>query len=221
MTRRLATWGLRLFAITAALIAWTLVTLERAEPRSERVLNVGIVYDLPENFVLLRRSTEVQIAVEGNESAVRQLNPSQVSILVRPEAVLGTQEIPLDASQVQLPANMEVTSVDPATLNLELDRESSKLVTVEPRLVGEPAAGALVVAASSDPATVQVRGSERLLDSLNSVATSPVRLDGHALDFLETAAVVSSQPTAIQIVGPQLVQVRVDLEVPVAGDNGG
>ncbi len=213
--QRLSTWGLRLFAVLAALIAWTLVTLDQIEPVHERVLNVGVVYDTPQGYVLLRRPDQVQIAVRGPESAVRSLNPFQVSIVVQPEAQLGPQEVPLQPSQVQLPLNLSVTSIDPEALSLELDQVETRPILVKPRLAGEPAAGAVVVSATSDPASVTVRGSRRLLASMDSVTTTPISLDGHALDFSETAVVVSGQPTGIQIVGPQLVQVEIDLEVPV------
>ena len=218
--RRLSTWGLRLFALLAAAVAWTLVTLDQIEPEHERVLNVGVVYDTPENFVLLRRPDQVQIAVRGPETAVRSLNPFQVSIVVQPQPQLGPQELPLQPSQVQLPLNLSVTSIDPEALSLELDQAQTREIRVEPRMTGEPAAGAVVVAATSDPAQVVVRGSQRLLSSMDSVTTTPISLDGHALDFSETAVVVSGQPTGIQIVGPQLVQVNIDLEVPVAAGNG-
>lgn len=220
MSPRLSIWGLRVFAIGAALGAWTLVTLEQVEPENERVLNVGVVYDPPEGFVLLRRPGEVQIAVRGPESVVRNLNPFQVSILAQPSPSVGPQEIPLDPSQVQLPPELTVTSLDPEVLSVELDRQATQRVAVDPRLVGEPAAGAVVVSVTSDPATVMVRGSERLLASLSSVTTTPINLDGHALDFSEAAVVVSGQSTALQIIGPQLVQVSIDLKVPVAAGTG-
>lgn len=220
MSPRLGTWGLRLFAVGAAVGAWTLITLEQVEPENERVLNVGVVYDPPEGYVLLRRPGEVQIAVRGPESIVRNLNPFQVSILAQPKPGVGPQEIPLDRSQVQLPPELTVTSLDPEALSVELDRQATRRVTVEPRLVGEPAAGAVVVSAASEPPTVMVQGSERLLASLNSVTTTPIDLDGHALDFSEAAVVVSGQSTALQIIGPQLVEVSVVLDVPLAAGGG-
>lgn len=218
-SRRLATWGLRLFAIGAALVAWTLVTLEQIEPENERVLNVGVVYDTPDGYILLRRPDQVQIAVRGPESVVRHLNPFQVSVLVQPAAQLGPQEVPLHPDQVQLPPELAVTSFDPEALSLELDSDETRRISVEPRLVGEPAAGAVVLGVTSDPASVLVRGSQRLLASMNAVTTTPVSLEGHAIDYTETAVVVSGQPTGIQIIGPQLVQVVVDLEVPVSSDD--
>lgn len=218
-SRRLATWGLRLFAIGAALVAWTLVTLEQIEPENERVLNVGVVYDTPDGYILLRRPDQVQIAVRGPESVIRRLNPFQISVLVQPAAQLGPQEVPLHPDQVQLPPELAVTSFDPEALSLELDSAETRRISVEPRLVGEPAAGAVVLGVASDPASVLVRGSQRLLASMNAVTTTPVSLEGHAIDYTETAVVVSGQPTGIQIIGPQLVQVVVDLEVPVSPDD--
>lgn len=218
-SRRLATWGLRLFAIGAAMVAWTLVTLDQIEPENERVLNVGVVYDTPDGYILLRRPDQVQIAVRGPESVIRRLNPFQISILVRPAAQLGPQEVPLHPEQVQLPPALTVTSFDPEALSLELDSAETRRISVQPRFVGEPAAGATVRNVTSEPATVLVRGSQRLLASMHAVTTTPVDLSGHALDFSETAVVVSGQPTGVQIVGPQLVQVIVDLEVPVPTDD--
>jgi hypothetical protein len=58
-----------------------------------------------------------------------------------------------------------------------------------------------------------------MLAGVAAVTTSPVSLDGHALDFSQTVSVVSPSPL-VRIVEPSVVTVFVPMTVPGAGESG-
>ncbi|MGE0639250.1 MAG: CdaR family protein [Thermoanaerobaculia bacterium] len=82
-----------------------------------------------------------------------------------------------------------------------------------PRLVGEPAGGAVPLEPVARPARARISGPASLLTGLEGVTTSPISLDGHALTFQQTVSVVSPNPL-VRIVAPAVVVVNVPMFVP-------
>lgn len=212
-------WGLRLLAVFIAGLMWFFVTVDTFEAQSIKVIDSTVSYDVPEGFVILEPIDRVKVTVRGAASTVRTLNPFQVDLFVElPDAKKGTVGVNLTPAHVALADNLEVLSIEPNQITLTLDTEETGMLPVDPELVGEPAAGAVVQQPSVDPPLVVVRGPSSRLTRIKSVTTTPVRLDGHALDFYEQAVVVSTDPL-VKIVQPAVVTVHVPLQIP--GANGG
>lgn len=213
-------WGLRLLALGLALLAWFVVSGEKREPASQKAVDTGVRYDLPDGFLLLERVEMATVGVRGPVSRLRSLAPFQVDVFVNVPAVEGTIQVPLGPDHVALPPGLELVSIEPNVIELTLDREQTELVEVLPRLAGEPAAGAVVVSARVVPNQALVRGPASRVRELESVSTTPVQLTTHALDF-EEDAVVLPPDRMITIVEPRVVKVAVELEIPGAeGDDG-
>ena len=71
----------------------------------------------------------VQVTVIGNEQELENLSPSSLIVQVSAKGLgPGTYQLPLT---VILPANMEWTAVDPPTVTLTLERNSSGRATPE------------------------------------------------------------------------------------------
>ncbi len=218
MSERKSLWGLRLLALGLAVLAWFLATGERRESRTDTTfVEPFINYTTSEQMMILQSVEQVRIGIRGTSSQIQNLNPFQVSVSVDlRDAEKGAREVVLTARDVLLPEGLQVDSIVPQSIVVELDRVVQEIRQVEPALIGEPAAGAMVLRSEVLPPQVLIRGPESLLENLKSLTTGPVSLDGHALDFEERAQVVS--PNAkIQIVQPMVVTVRVSLEVPTVG----
>jgi hypothetical protein len=127
--------------------------------------------------------------------------------------------VPLGPDNVLTPEDLEVVSVEPNYLRLELDREVKRLLPVVPALSGEPAAGAVAAQARVSPPSILVSGPESLLRQVDSLSTSPISLDGHALDFEESVLVISPDPL-ISFLQPSVVSVSVAMEQPDVSGNG-
>ena len=214
----LGTWGLRLLALVLAVLSWVFVTLENIEPESQRAIDTTIRYDSPDGFILLDPPDDVRITVRGPASVLRGLNPLQVDVSVSNiKAEKGTQSIQLQSSNVFLPGDLEIVSIEPAAFNLVLDRQVRRMLPSTPRLSGEPAAGAIAQEPVVQPSTALVRGPESRINEMGSLTTTPISLDGHALDFWEDAGVISEDPT-IQVLDPRPVRVTIQMLIPEAGE---
>lgn len=218
MSERRSLWGLRFLALGLAVLAWFLATTERRESRTETTfVEPFINYTTSESMTILQSVEKVRIGLRGTSSQIQALNPFQVSVGVDlRDAETGAREVSLTQRHVIRPEGLEVDSIEPQTFVVELDRVVQEIRPVEPNLVGEPAAGAVVLGSEVLPPQVLISGPESLVSALQTLQTSPVGLDGHALNFDERAQVVSPD-ARIQIVQPVVVTVRVSLEIPSVG----
>ena len=207
-------WGVRVLALAIALPLWFSLSVAKREEVSEKVIEAAVSYSPPPGFILLDPVQRVQLRLRGRTSKIRSLNPFVVDVLVAvTDARRGSHDVQLSAANVIVPDGIEVVSVDPSSLRVQLDEEARQMVQVEARLIGEPAAGAVAREPIITPARVLVSGPASRLRDLRSVSTTAINLDGHALNFAETAAVLTPDPL-IKIVQPSVVTVEVPMEPP-------
>lgn len=212
MNESARTWGLRLLALGIALAVWYSVSFEDRETLTERIVEASVSYDQPRGFVALDQVRSVNIRVRGSAKRVRGLNPLQVSVqLDLTQRSEGVFNIPLGPDRVQLPEGLEVVSVDPNVIRVELDREVTQRIPVRAQLVGEPEAGFTAGEPEVLPNQVLVTGPESIVSQIEVLSTRPVTLEGQARTVEEIVSVVSPDPL-IQIVQPFRVTVRVPLK---------
>jgi YbbR domain-containing protein len=210
-------WALRALALALALLAWASISLDR-ERQAERPVVATVQYSIPNQLVLLEPVESVTVRLSGPQSSFANLNPFEVFVVVDlTDRLEGATEVPLTPSDVIRPAGLQVVSIEPNLLTLDLDRLASEMRPVVPRFAGEPSAGAVVGAPSVSPESVLVRGPASTLRQVESVDTRPVDLTGHAISFSEQSLVVSPDPL-ITVIEPAVVTVRIPLEIPNAPD---
>jgi len=207
-------WGLRLLALALALLLWFFVAVEEREGVAEKVLEAAITYSPPNGYVLLDPVQRARVRLRGRASRIRNLNPFVVDIFLEiPAAERSAYDLQILPENVIMPEGVEVVSIEPATIRVRLDLEVTGMLPVRARLVGEPAAGAVAREVQVIPDKVLVSGPESRLRAVNNLVTTAVDLDGHALDFEETAAVLSPDPL-IKVLQPAVVTVRVPMQPP-------
>jgi len=210
-------WGLRLLAIGLAMTLWFIVSGDKREPESGKIVDAPVTYNVPSGFIILDPIDKVRVRLRGTTTHIRNVNSFEVAAIVDiTSAQVGSLQVSLGADNIVGPDNVEVVSVEPALLSLNIDRLATGMLPVAATLVGEPAAGAIVQGAAVVPGQVLVRGPQSRLRQTTALQTSPVDLTGHALDFEEQAAVVSPDPL-ITVVQPAIVTVRIPLSIPGAG----
>lgn len=220
MNESVRTWGLRLLALAIAVGVWFSVSLEDRVEMSERSVQASVSYNLPRGFMILDPIDIVTVRLRGTERAISRLSPFVVDVQVEiSQTERGLEIINLQPDDVRRPDGLEVVSIEPNALSLEIDSEKTERLPVEPELEGEPAAGALAGPPESIPSHVLVTGPESLLSKVDALSTQPVDLDGHALTFEETVQVLTPDPL-IKVVQPAKVTVRVPLEPPPTASDG-
>jgi YbbR domain-containing protein len=211
-------WTTRAVALLVAILLWFFIAFEKREAMSEKVIEAGVTYNTPRDFIVLDPIERVKLRLRGPTSRIRNLNPFLVDVLVAPEVSSpGAIDFRLRPENVVMPERIEVVSIEPSVLRVEVDRGATAILAVRPQLAGEPAAGAAVGEPRVTPDRALVRGPESRLHRLDHLLTTAVSLDGHAIDFSEPAGVVSPDPL-ITVLEPSLVTVFVPLRLPSADD---
>ena len=223
MSERKTLWALRFLAVALAILAWAFISLDR-ERQGERAVVATVQYSLPDNLVLLDPVETVNVRLSGPESSFSNLNPFQVFVVVDlTDETEGATEVRLTPTDIIRPGGLQVVSIEPNFLTLDLDSISSEMKPVIARLAGEPSAGAVAGIPSVTPESVLVSGPTSVLRRIATIDTRPVNLTGHAITFEKQALVMSPDPL-ITVIQPAVVIVRVPLEIPntppVEGDDG-
>lgn len=214
MNEGLRTWGLRLLALGIALGLWFNSSFEDREVLNERVVSASVSYTWPTGFMVLDREQNVNVRVRGSSKSVRGLDPDQVDVQVELSSrKQGPVTINLGPEDVLMPEGLEVVSIEPNVITVEVEREISRRIRVVPEIMGEPAAGATAGEPEVFPSQVLVTGPESLVARTEVLRTRPVSLTGQSATFEEDVAVVPPDPL-IQIVQPTSVSVRVPIQPP-------
>lgn len=214
MSDRGRTWALRLLALGIAIGIWFNASVEDRLVPSEKVVEADISYNRPRGFIIMNQVRNVNVRLTGSKKAIRQLNPYMVDVQVAlSQSQEGLAIITLGPENVLTPDGVEVVSIEPATIRVELEKEIPKRLPVVPNLVGQPAAGAVMDEPEVFPSQVLVTGPKSLLAQVDSLSTQPIRLDGHAVTFEQTVRVVPPNPL-IQVDQPAQVTVRIPMRQP-------
>ncbi|HVG09495.1 MAG TPA: CdaR family protein, partial [Thermoanaerobaculia bacterium] len=190
MSDGLRTWGLRLLALGIALGLWFNSSFEDREALSERLVTASVSYTWPKGFMVLDREQSVQVRVRGSSKRVRGLDPDQVDVQVELGRSEGPVIVNLGPDNVLTPDGLEVVSVNPSTLTIEVEREVTRRIRVVPDLEGQAAPGARVEEPEAFPNQVLVTGPESLVARTEVLHTRPVNLAGRSTTFEERVAVV-------------------------------
>lgn len=216
MTDRTSRWGLRLLAFVGALVIWWIAAVEKREKITEKVVDASVSYNSARGLILLDPIQTVKVRLRGPDRRVRAIAPFELDVVVDvPASEPGTTTVQLSGENVLTPEEVEVVSIDPTSLEIRMDREANAVLPVKPRLVGEPAGGAVPGQPRVIPGVARVRGPRSIVAGLAAVSTSPISLDGHALSFEQTVSVVSSDPL-VRVVEPPFVTVSVPMSSPDA-----
>jgi YbbR domain-containing protein len=208
------TWGLRLLAVGIAIGIWFNASLQDRLASSERLVEASVSYNRPRGFIIINPVPTLNVRLAGSKKAIRKLNPLTVDVTVElTQRQEGMATINLGPENVTAPEGLEVVSIEPPSIRVELAREVTQRVPVVAKLTGEPAAGAVVGDPEIFPNQVLVTGPDSMVSRIDHLSTIPISLDGRAITFEVSVPVVTPDPL-IQIEQPTQVTVKVPMSLP-------
>lgn len=212
-------WSMRVTALVIALILWFILSFERRETQSERQVQAAITYMRGDDTVILEPRQAVDITISGPRESINRINPFDVSVQVDlRQTVPGFHSVNLTSENVSLPQGLRVDSIQPSTVAVTVDQLVRRELPVEATISGEPAAGATRGDVEVVPPTVVITGPASHLRDLRSLRTANVSLEGRAISFEESVAVLVPDEVAVREVQPAQVSVRVPLRVDAPGE---
>jgi YbbR domain-containing protein len=203
--------GLKLAALGLGVLLWVTISGQQVE---RNVLVQLQFRNIPANLELSGDAPRtVDVRLSGAAGLIGGLEPYQVVATIdlinsRP----GLKIFPLTNDQISVPLGVEVKSVEPSTIYLELERSATAQVPVEPTIDGEPAAGFQVAEVTWEPRTVEAVGPESRMRDPPSAVTERISIEGAratitesvSLGFTDSAVRLSrTQPVRVTItIGP-------------------
>ncbi len=169
-----------LVALVAAFFLWRSLAGQRREHLSVRGIRAPLtLVNIPRELIITSTVPEA-VSVQLRGPLSRTLDPrSPVEVLLDlASARPGVQAFPIEDADVHVPPEVEIVSVDPSEVTLELERLQTALLPVRPVLDGSPAPGFAVGQVRVAPPQVTVQGPASLVDALETVETTPVQLEG-------------------------------------------
>jgi YbbR domain-containing protein len=218
-----------LLKFLSMVLAVTVFLLVNTEKHGDITVRAGLKYEYPADKVLISEELqEVRVTIKGPWRRLKDFDERQLGELVLQLPQAPTGEVPLPTGLVQnLPPGLSVVSISPKSVRVAFDKRVEKLVEVVPITTGRPQHGYVLAEIKAVPATIKVRGGERLLAAISTIRTSEVSLEGRTESFdqlaeLAPAEGVSVDPTlrvgVVVRIEEELVTRKTTGAVTVAGD---
>jgi YbbR domain-containing protein len=199
-------------ALLAAFLLWYALAAQRSENISVRGVKADLtVVNIPRDLVLTSSVPDtVSLQLRGPLSRTLDTrNPPEV-LLDLSDARPGLNSYPINESDIPLPPEVDVVSVDPPAITLELERLETRQVPIQPTIDGVPALGFVVGQVNVMPSMLTVQGPESRLLSLEFVDTTTISIEGATGPIEANAQPRLPDPQLRALgVGPILVEVEI------------
>lgn len=201
-------WSLKLLSLAIAVVLWLLVTGQN-EPVTAH-LNVQLNFIRPQALEISNDPPRtVDVMLTGSRNKLDDLTSLDlVATVDLADQRAGERVLRLaDKAQITLPQGIKIDGFQPSAIPIRLEEVIDRQVNVEPKLEGKPADGYEVYSVYPNKGSVNVRGPESHVNSLQKVITESIWLAGRKESFI-------AQNVAIDVPDP-----KVDLLEPVVNVN--
>jgi YbbR domain-containing protein len=204
-----------LFAVSllAAFLLWYVLSAQRTREISVRGVRAQLtLVNIPSNLVLVSGVPDT-VSVQLRGPLSRALDPrAPLEVLLDlSNARPGTTSYPINASDIPLPPEVEVVSVEPAAISLVLERRQTLSVAVRPVVEGVPADGFVLVSVRVMPEQVAIQGPESRLEGVDFIETTPISVEG-ATGPVETMVQPVLPDPLLRLLSALPIQVVVQIE---------
>jgi YbbR domain-containing protein len=206
----LQNWFLKVVSLLLATLLWAAVSKQAS---SEIGLDVPLEYrNIPSQLEITGDMTNtIQVRLRGSSNVIKGITAKDVSTTIDLGKMrTGEKIVALSPQNVQAPFGAEVIRVNPSTVRFTLERTVTKTVDIVPTVAGQPTNGFDVGQVFVSPNTVEVEGPESRVDTLSSIATTPIRLDRKQSSFEQTADLDVPDPQ-IRLQHPSAVNVKIEI----------
>lgn len=200
--------GLKVLSLVIAFLLWLQIasrqTVQTTVSAPVEFINMPpqleIAGDYPQRVDVVIRS-ERGLSSERRMAAVIDLR----------NADPGVEIYPLTRNNIWNAAGVEIISLTPSTIRLQLERTASKIVKVEADIAGSPARGYKLTGVKMSPGEVMVTGPESRLQKVNTAKTEPISVEGRTSSFTQDVFVYIEDPR-VRIENPKPVALSLVIE---------
>jgi YbbR domain-containing protein len=210
--------AVKLLALFLAFVVWFIVSEPRRERVSERAFAAPLsIIGMPHEMIITTVVPDtVNVRLRGRTSNLRSLSSQNLEVTLDVSWVQpGEAVITLGPQAINVPAEIDVVSIDPNKLRFRVEQLRQRAVPIRPFLVGQLPAGYVAGSPTLSPDQALVSGPASQVRNVAEVATERIIMTGRTDTFTQSVAVVSDSPL-VRILQPLTTQVM----VPVAAEIG-
>lgn len=202
--------GLKAISLILALLTWLAVprrqTVQTTFPIPVELANLPEELEISNNYekqVDVDIRSELGSAIEGGRLA---------AVIDLRQAAPGTTVIHLSEESIRnKPHQVEILSIRPSTIKLELERIEVKIAKIEAEIIGQVAEGYEITSTTAIPPGVTVTGPGSRLRNVAKALTEPVDVESRSTSLSQTVSVYVEDPR-LRIQNPKSVTVHVTIE---------
>jgi len=173
-------------AVLLAVLIWHQVSRQQTV---WQVVPIPLGFTIP-NGLVISNDLPNSIAVYARSQRPGGVDQSQLSAVINlPNVSPGTQVIQLTEKSINRPAHVEIDSITPSMVRLEIEQVASMFVRVEPQIKGEPAPGFEVTSARVLPNEIRVSGPASRVAAATTIKTIPIDIEGRQEPLTQIAFV--------------------------------
>ncbi len=157
-----------------------------------------------------------EVEVIGPTSVLSRVVAARASVIIQPSGINVDQDVELVAIDNVGDAVSQVR-LEPSTARVTIpvfSARQSKVLPVNPQIVGRPAAGFELASATVDPTFVTVEGDIDELEALTTIDTEPIPVTGFSSS--RTLEVGLALPTGVVALSAQQVTVEIGVRLVTA-----
>jgi YbbR domain-containing protein len=167
-------------ALVAAVLLWYGLAGQKNENISVRGVKAALtLVNMPRNLVLMSSVPDtISLQLRGPLSKSLNAAAGLEVYLDLADARPGATSFTIDGAGITLPDDVEVVSIEPSAITLELERLTSSNIRMLPIVEGVPAPGFTIGEIRISPVQVNVQGPENRVLELEFVETTPISVEG-------------------------------------------
>lgn len=204
-------FGKKIIAVIISILLWIVANLEFD---IEKNFYVPVKYtNLSEGLLVTNNPPkEVSFRVKGPRSELSTLTSSNSLITIDLSGFnTGVSNIQVQTDIMNLPREIDVISVSPSQISLDIDKLITKNVKINP-VLDEPDKGYVIATEPKlSPTNVEIKGPEKYIKNYATIDTNPISLKGEKSNF-SIEVPIQLPSSLVSIEGSNLVKVTVDLK---------
>ena len=167
-------------ALVVAILLWYGLAGQQNENISVRGVKAALtLVNMPRDLVLMSSVPDtISLQLRGPLSKSLDAAAGLEVYLDLADAGPGAASFTIDAAGISLPDDVEVVSIEPAAITLDLERLTSNNIALEAVVEGVPAPGFAIGEVRVSPVQVNVQGPESRVLALETVKTTPISVEG-------------------------------------------
>ncbi len=152
-----------------------------------RGLDTLATYDVPVEYrnrdsaqeIVETSDNTVKLQISGSRSLLRSISPDQLRVRLNlNRATIGSNSFSITRDDITLPPGVILKDVQPPYIEVSLDVTAEKTLPVQVDWVGKLSERLMLTQARPEPATVKIIGASQYLDSLSTIYTEKVSVEG-------------------------------------------